>query len=209
MVDLAKHRIYHAVGPRARRIQQKPSYTPAEEIASPEIPYFLRLQSETNGAAEHAHSSRPTVQAPVVCQLCGAGFLSPKDLWAHAAKEHHSWAEVRKRLIFEGHERTSVPLQPIEKRRLDSNFMHDLLYSYPGRNAVRPDAYTMRQIVACAVCAIKDWIDDFYPCYMWKDPPASASVGPSEHDDDHDTDEEEEPARAHRKGPQLRDGSGY
>ena len=96
------------------------------------------------------------MQAPVICQLCGAGFLSPKDLWAHAAKEHHSWAEARKLLIFEVQQRTSVPLQPIEKRRLASNFMHDLLYSYPGRNTVQRDKCTMRQIVACAVCAVKD-----------------------------------------------------
>ena len=50
----------------------------------------------------------------------------------------------------------------------------------------------MRQIVAFVVCAIKDWIDDFYPCYMWKDPLASAGAGAAEHDDDHVTDEEEE-----------------
>ena len=67
----------------------------------------------------------------------------------------------------------------------------------------------MRQIVACAVCAIKDWIDDFYPCYMWKDPPASACVGAPEHDDEHDTDEEEEHARTHQKGPELRDENGF
>ena len=97
----------------------------------------------------------------------------------------------------------------MEKRRLASNFMNDLLYSYPGRNTVRRDECTMRQIVACAVCAIKDWIDDFYPCYMWRDPPASAGVGASEHDSDNDTDEEVKHARAHPKGPQLRDENGF
>ena len=87
--------------------------------------------------------------------------------------------------------------------------MHDLLYSYPGRNTVRPDGCTMRQIVACAVCAVKDWIDDFYPCYMWKDPPASAGVGASEEDGGNDTDEEEERGGAQPKGPQLRDENGF
>ena len=172
-------------------IQQKPSYTPADEIASPEIPHFVRIESEQDGAAEDPQPSRATMQAPVICQLCGAGFLSPKDLWTHAAKEHHSWAEARKRLIFEVQQRTSVPLQPIEKRRLANNFMHDLLHSYPGRNTVRPGECTMRQIVACAVCAIKDWIDDFYPCYMWKDAPLSAKPGAAEHDNDHDAEDEE------------------
>ena len=188
------------ISERLDLIQRKPTYTPVEDIASPEIPHFVRSQSETIGA---------TMQAPVICQLCGAGFLSQKALWAHAAQEHHSWAEARKRLIFEVQQRISVPLQPIEKRRLASNFMHDLLYSYPGRNTVRPDECTMRQIVACAVCAIKDWIDDFYPCYMWKDPPAAASVETSEQDDGHDTDEDEEPARVRVRGPQLRDADGF
>ena len=43
---------------------------------------------------------------------------------------------------------------------------------------------------------------------MWKDLPASAGVGASEHDSDLDTDDEEEHARTHPKGPQLRDENG-
>jgi hypothetical protein len=199
------------ISERLDLIQQKPSYTPADEIASPEIPHFVRIESEQDGAAEHTDPSRPTMQAPVLCQLCGAGFLSPQDLWAHAAKEHYSWAEARKRLIFEVQQRTSLPLHPGEKRRLASNFMHDLLHSYPGRNTVRPGECTMRQIVACAVCASKDWIDDFYPCYMWTDAPLSAKAGATEHDDDdeHDTDDEEEHVTTHKKGPELRDENGF
>ena len=84
------------ISDRLDLIQQKPSCTPAEEVASPEVPNFLRLQSETDGAAKHAHSLRPIMHAPVICQLCGAGFLSQKDHWAHAAKEHESWAYARK-----------------------------------------------------------------------------------------------------------------
>ena len=91
-----------------------------------------------------------------------------QDLWAHTAKEHHSWLKkMRKRLIFEIQQRTSVPMRPIEKRRHASNFMSDLLYSYPSRNHdadERRDECTTMQTVVCAVCAIKDWIDDFYPC---------------------------------------------
>ena len=84
-------------------------------------------------------------------------------------------------------QRESVPLQPIEKRRLAGNFMHDLLHSYPARNTYQPGKCTMRQIVACAVCAYKDWIDDFYPCYPWKEAPLSEDVGATEHADDDDT----------------------
>ena len=111
------------------------------------------------------------------------GFLSPQGLWRHAAAAHHSWAEYRKRLIFEVQARHSVPLQPLEKRRLAGNFMQDLLHSYPSRNTLRPGECTMRQIVACAVCAYKDWIDDFYPCYLWKETP-SEDPGSAEHEAD-------------------------
>ena len=158
-------------------IQPKLKHTPVEDVASPEIPHFARVIGEQDGAAEHNQAALPTVQAPVICQLCGAGFLSCKDLLQHAAKEHHSWSEARKRLLFEVQPRTSVPLRPIEKRRLAVKFMQDMLYSYPGRNTVEPEKVVMRQIVACAICAIKDWIDDFYPCYMWKDAPSPATFG--------------------------------
>ena len=63
------------ISERLDLIQQKPSYTPAEDIASPKIPHLVCLQSETDGASEHTHPSRPTLQAPVICQLCGGpGF---------------------------------------------------------------------------------------------------------------------------------------
>ena len=89
-------------------------------------------------------------------------------------------------------QRTAVPLRPVQKRRLASNFMQDLLHSRPGRNTVQPGKCVMRQIVACVVCAIKDWIDDFYPVYMWKEAPSSLQRGATEHDDDRDTEDEEE-----------------
>ena len=91
--------------------------------------------------------------------------------------------------------------------------MQDMLYSYPGRNTVERGKVVMRQVVACATCAIKDWIDDFYPCYMWKDAPSSASIGASEKDvqDDaeHDTDDEAEGKHRRTNGPQLRDEQGF
>ncbi len=54
----------------------------------------------------------------------------------------------------------------------------------------------MRQIVACASCAIKGWIDDFYPCYAWRGAPPDVAAGAAEHDErddesDHDDDAHE------------------
>ena len=67
----------------------------------------------------------------------------------------------------------------------------------------------MKQIVACSVCAIKDWIDEFYPCYMWKDPPVSTMDDAPEDDGNHTSDEEKEHGMAPLRGPQLRDENGF
>ena len=87
--------------------------------------------------------------------------------------------------------------------------MHDLLHCYPGRNTVRPGHCTMRQIVACATCAYKDWICDYYPCYLWKEPPVEIANrkddGAAISDDEEEVDEDQ----PSRKGPALRDADGY
>ena len=162
-----------------------------------------------------AECTAPTLQAPFVCQLCGDGFVTMRALWNHARAQHHSWAEYRKRLIFELQQCETVPLQPIEKRRLAGSFYQDLLYSRPARDTLRQDHVTMKQIVACATCAVKDWIDDFYPCYAWKEAPSDAAAGAAEHDErddgaEHDDDVDEEHVSHKRpSGPSLRDEDGF
>ena len=52
-------------------IQPKLKYTPVEDVASPETPHFARVIGEQDGAAEHSQAALPTMQAPVLCQLCG------------------------------------------------------------------------------------------------------------------------------------------
>ena len=136
-------------------VRSKPSYTPAALVSSPEEPHFVKIADGSAGASEHA-SEAAVMQAPVICQLCGQGFVHEAGLWKHAAAEHHSWGEYRKRLIYEIQRRQSIPLQPVEKRRLVGNFMHYLLRSHPSRNTLKPESCTMRQLVACAVCVWKD-----------------------------------------------------
>jgi len=106
-------------------LQRKPTYIPADAVASPQVPHFVKTAA-ANGL--------PMLQAPFVCQLCGDGFVTMAGLWKHIAAQHHSWSEYRKRLIFETQQQPTVPLQPIEKRRLAGNFYQDLLYSRPARN---------------------------------------------------------------------------
>ena len=71
-------------------IRTKMKYAPALAVKSPAVPHFAQVADEEGAAV---------IQAPVVCQLCGEGFLSPEGLWNHAATKRHSWAEYRKRLI--------------------------------------------------------------------------------------------------------------
>ena len=106
-----------------------------------QVPHFVKISAGSVGATEH---TPPRLQAPFVCQLCGDGFVTTRGLWTHAAAQHHSWLEYRKRLIFEVQQCNTVPLQPIEKRRLAGNFYQDLLHSQPARNTLRPGQCTMR-----------------------------------------------------------------
>ena len=112
------------VSERLDFLQKKRAYTPAADVESPEVPHFLKMASAHPDGAEYAP---PKLQAPFVCQLCSAGFITMAALWQHAAAKHHSWSEYRKRLIFEVQQRQSVPLPPAEKRRLAGHFYQDLL----------------------------------------------------------------------------------
>ena len=73
-------------------LQKKPTCVPSEAVSSPPVPHFVKV------AAEHGP---PKLQAPFMCQRCGDGFVTMADVWKHAAAQHHSWSEYRKRLIFE------------------------------------------------------------------------------------------------------------
>jgi len=192
-------------------LQQRPSYVPASKVQSPAIPHFAVVADTVNAPV--------VLQAPVICQLCGVGCLTRQTLWKHCELHHHSWCEYRKRLIFEVQQRHAVPLRPVEKRRLAGNYMQDLLYSRPGRGTVNPSECTMRQVVACAVCAFKDWIDDYYPCYLWKETPTvlQSTEKPDEEEEEGDCEVEaqdvEDKSRRQRvtlgHGPQLKDADGY
>ena len=94
-------------------------------------------------------------------------------------------------MIYEVGRRVSVPLQPVEKRRLVGNFMHDLLYSHPGRDTLNPGCYTMRQVATCAVCAGKGWLENVYPCYLFKEYSASSTHGEA-HDEENVAEQDDE-----------------
>ena len=67
------------------------------------------------------------IQPPRVCCLCGKGFVDAPSLWNHCRSEHHSWAEARKRMLWEAQDLHAIPLLPQGKRRIIHNFT-DALY---------------------------------------------------------------------------------
>ena len=207
------------ISERLHLIEQKPLYVASASVPSPSPPHFAKVADDNSATAERA-----VIQAPVICQLCGDGFVSQQALWQHCSKAHSSWCEYRKRLIYEIQQRVSVPLRPVEKRRLAGNYMEDLCYSRPARGTYHEGTASscMRQIVACVVCAEKDFIDEYYPCYLWKEAPADVVA---DHADDQEADalDEDDGAcddaldqgvlykrtgKASWGGPQLRDEDG-
>ena len=77
----------------------------------------------------------------------------------------------------------------------------------------------MRQRVACGTCALVDWIDSCFPCYLFAECPeevkpkqGKSNNDCSSDDDDsiEDRDSEQEEVSAHqRRGKLLRDAHGY
>ena len=77
----------------------------------------------------------------------------------------------------------------------------------------------MRQRVACATCALVDWIDSCFPCYLFAECPEEVKPKQGKSNDDcssddddsiEDRDSEQEEVAAHqRRGKLLRDAHGY
>ena len=143
-----------------------PVYTPAEKVSAPSPPYFVQ-QLQADATARCA----PQIQPPRTCCLCGKGFIDPPALWNHCEAEHHSWSEAVKRMLWEADQLESIPLLSPDKRRIIQNFTAALTYSKPAQAHFGRDKACMRQLLGCATCAKVDWIEDFYPCYLFKECP--------------------------------------
>ena len=186
----------------------KPVYTPASAVNAPSPPHFVqKLQ------ADATERSRPQIQPPRVCCLCGKGFIDAPALWRHCESEHHSWAEARKRMLWEAEKLESIPLLPSDKRRLVQNFAADLSYCRPAEGHFGRDKVCMRQLVGCATCARVDWIATFFPCFLFKDCPDSLLPKPDDTDDEESeaniSSDEEASAKEQRGGKLLKDEDGY
>ena len=96
------------------------------------------------------------------------------------------------------------------KRRILANFAAALTYSRPGHGHYGRTKVCMRQLVGCVTCARVDWIDEFVPCYLFKDCPeellAQDNSDSEASADTDDSDEEKTPTGGRAL---LRDDAGY
>ena len=186
----------------------KPIYTPASAVNAPSPPHFVQLLR-----ADATERSRPQIQPPRVCCLCGKGFVDAPALWRHCEADHHSWAEARKRMLWEAEKLESIPLLPSDKRRIVQNFTAALTYSRPAAGHFGRDKVCMRQLVGCATCARVAWIDHCFPCFLFKECPESLQPKPDDSDDEareaDDSSDEEMPATERSGGTLLKDEDGY
>ena len=186
----------------------KPKYTPAALVTAPSPAYFVERAREI--ATEH---SRPCMQPPQRCCLCGKGMVDLPALWRHCDIEHHSWAEAVKRTLWEATHLHDLPVMPSDKRRIIQNFAAALTYTKPAGGHFGGKA-CVRQLVGCATCARVGWIDGFFPCFIFKPCPAAARPMPDDESAEScaaATSEDEDGAPATKGGPGalLKDEMGY
>ena len=186
----------------------RPVYTPASAVKSPSPPHFVELLQ-----IDADERSRPQIQPPRVCCLCGKGFIDSPALWKHCQAEHHSWAEARKRMLWEAEKLESIPLLPCDKRRLIQNFTAALSYCMPGEGHFGGDQVCMRQLVGCATCARVEWIDQCFPCFLFKECPDALRPKSDDTEDEmaesDASSDEETSATERRRGVLLKDKDGY
>ena len=144
----------------------KPAFVPAAAIAAPPPSHFVRVAAD-----EGAQTECPRLPAPQECLLRGKGFVDAPALWRRSEAEHCSWAEARKRILWEVDSLHCLPLTPSWKRRLLQNFSQALTVSQPGRGHYGRDKACMRQRAGCATCARVVWIEDAMPCYLFRECP--------------------------------------
>ena len=110
---------------------------------------------------------------PVVCELCHQGFRCKEDLVDHCNHSHGNYAEYRKCVFFLAQKAGLRPLLPWVKRSLLQSHAFFHLFSIPGKpNDWNKDVHKAvpRRMEACAICAVKDWIENRSPMYLFAEP---------------------------------------
>ena len=118
----------------------------------------------------------PIATPPVLCWLCGAGFLSWQGLYRHALAKHGDYAEYRKHLFWLAQKQGFQPMLPWQKRHMLANLSFFQCFSIPESGAIEwteghsIQTVVQRQEVGCAICARKDWMEHRFRVYLWREP---------------------------------------
>jgi hypothetical protein len=193
----------------------KAPYVPSGKIESLHVPHFVK-QIEKSATQRIL----PEMQAPVQCCLCGKKFVDMQALWKHCDCEHHSWAEARKRVLWEAEKLHALPALPTDKRRLLQNLTQRLTYSQPAGKSLGRNKVCMRQRVACGVCALVTWIENAFPCFLFQEWTEVAPAPETTEEETEDCDSEandseddgsdaEAPHAAQKNKKLLKDANGY
>ena len=169
-------------------------YLPADqcgkdvELAANRMPaYWTRLQDSAAQPADDLFL--PVASPPVMCWICGEGFLHNGALFKHCMECHGDYAEYRKRLFWRAQKDGFKPLLPWVKRHMLANASFHATYSVPGSFSLKwnhPEAFRVakeRCEVACVVCARKDWLESRFSVYLWREATGSTSYSELRHND--------------------------
>ena len=117
----------------------------------------------------------PVASPPVMCWICGEGFTHNNAFFQHCTRAHGGYAEYLKRLLWRAQQDGFKPLLPWVKRHIWQSATFHLTFSVPGSCYLHwnhPDAFevaTTRCEVACVICARKDWSENRFPVYLWRE----------------------------------------
>jgi hypothetical protein len=92
------------------------------ELAANRMPAYwerMRANANNNDAQRSAElNSLAMPSPPVMCWICGEGFLDNTSFCKHCDKEHGDYAEYRKRLFYRAQKDGFKPLLPWVKRHI-------------------------------------------------------------------------------------------
>ena len=111
---------------------------------------------------------------PVVCELCHKGFRCKEDLICHCNGVHGNFAEYRKHVFWKAQEYGLRPLAAWQKRSILNSQATFHRLSIPGAgvndHCRSIDKAVPRRMEACAICAVKEWIEKRMQIYLFAKP---------------------------------------
>ena len=149
----------------------EPAALKKEHLASSCLPMHYDASGVPRPAGLNG-AGRAVASAPVTCELCHVGLAGHDKLKQHCARNHGNLAEYRKRTFFKAREAGVCELQPWVKRSMVQSFQHFRLHSVPSSFNDWTEKATrkaeLRREEACAVCAVKDWLENRHEVYPFR-----------------------------------------